>query len=99
MRDEFSAGGQCTIINGKQLKKPYPHIVKEILANQDTIKFLLHHPDEGIMMGIHDFWDFPYDSNDLYNSWLCMIESCFKLNKELEFVPIRELLESNAKPY
>lgn len=99
MRDDFSAGGQCTSINGELLKKPYPHIVQEILNNQDTIKALLYHPDEDILMGIHDFWDFDYDANDLYGSWLDMIESCFDENPQLSFVPIRELLENNAKPY
>lgn len=99
MRDDFSAGGQCMSINGKPLAKPYPHIVAEILKNHNRIKALLYHPDEDILMGIHDFWDFKYDANDLYGSWLQMIESCFKNNPQLSFIPIRGLLEENAKPY
>lgn len=99
MRDEFSAGGQCTIINGKLLKRPYPHIVQEILNNQERIKSLLLSPDEDLLMGIHDFWDFVYDPKDLYNSWLSMLETSFKENPQLSFVPIRKLLEEEAKPY
>ena len=50
-------------------------------------------------MGIHDFWDFVYDPKDLYNSWLSMLETSFKENPQLSFVPIRKLLEEEAKPY
>lgn len=97
MRDDFSAGGQCTILNGKTLERPYPHIVQEILKNHSRIKDLLNHPDEDILMSIHDYWDFPYNANDLYNSWLDMIEECFKENPQLSFVPIRKHIEDDAK--
>lgn len=99
MRDDFSAGGQCMSINGIPLKKPYPHIVAEILKNHNRIKALLYHPDEDLLMGINDFWDFRYNANDLYGSWLNMIENCFKKNSQLSFIPIRKLLEENAMPY
>ncbi|MBM6993664.1 MAG: hypothetical protein I3J02_10460 [Prevotella sp.] len=98
MRDDFSAGGKCTVINGKKLEKPYPHIVRELLLSHQQIKTLLINPDEDILRGIHDFWDFDYDENNLYASWLEMIVECFKNNPELSFIPIRELLESNAVP-
>nr|WP_308570937.1 hypothetical protein [uncultured Prevotella sp.] len=98
MRDDFSAGGKCTNINGKKLKKPYPHIVKELLLNHERIKEILNHPDDEILRGINDFWDFPYNSNDLYSSWLEMIEKSFYNNSQLAFIPIRELLKRGAKP-
>ncbi|MBP7857340.1 MAG: hypothetical protein KAZ98_05655 [Prevotella sp.] len=99
MRDDFSAGGQCYVINGEPLKTPYPHIVVELLKNHDQIKALLHHPDEDILRSISDYWDFSYKRADLYGSWLAMIEDCFQNNPQLSFVPIRELLEKNAKPF
>lgn len=99
IRDFFSAGGQCAAINGQPLERPYPHIVKEILDNQEIIKSLLLHPDADILMGIRDFWDFDYNPDNLYASWLDMIESTFESNPKLSYVPIRELLSSGAKPY
>lgn len=99
MRDDFSAGGKCSVINGKLLKTPYPHIVEELLKNHSRIKALLYHPDEDILMGIQDYWDFDYDKNDLYGSWLDMVVQCFFQNPQLAYVPIRELLENDANPY
>lgn len=99
MRDDFSAGGQCSVINGKQLERPYPHIVTELLKNHDRIKALLYHPDEDILRSISDYWDFQYRKDDLYGSWLEMLEDSFSKNPQLAFVPIRELLEKSAKPF
>lgn len=99
IRDEFSAGGKCTIINGERLTNPYPHIVKELLRCHEQIKYILRNPDEDIIRGIHDFWDFAFDEDNYYNSWLNMVEECFKLNPTLSFIPIRELLDSDAKPF
>jgi len=99
MRDDFSAGGQCFVINGEQLRRPYPHIVAELLKNHDRIKALLYHPDEDILRSIDEYWDFPYKKDDLYGSWLDMIEDCFNRNPQLSYVPIRELLEENANPF
>lgn len=98
MRDFFSAGGRVSVINGKALEKPYPHIVEEILKYHKRIKALLCHPDEEILWGIQDYWDFKYNKYDLYDSWLNMVESCFRVNPQLAEVPIRSLLEDNAKP-
>lgn len=99
MRDEFTAGGQCFVINGVELKNPYPHIVKELLMNHDQIKYLLNNPDNDLLMSIHDYWDFTFNENDLYGSWLEMIEKCFKNNPQLASIPIRPLLEEGAKPF
>lgn len=99
MRDDFSAGGSCKKINGQVLTKPYPHIVLELLKNREIIEALLKHPDEDLIRDIHEFWDFQYHVNDLYKSWLTMVENCFVSNNSLSFVPILKLLYSKAKPY
>ena len=99
MRDDFSAGGKCTHINGNRLEKTYPHIVYELLENHKLIKSILSNPDEDILNGIRDFWDFPYKESDLYTSWLEMIERTFQENPQLSFIPICNLLSSDAKPY
>lgn len=99
MRDNFTAGGKLDSINGVHLKRPYPHIVAEILKYHDMIKALLYHPDEDIILGIQEYWDFNYDNTDLYGSWLNMVETCFKESKRYSYVPIRKLLVEQAKPY
>lgn len=98
VRDMFSASGQLKVINGEPLKRPYPHIVKEVLKRNTQIKSLLKDPDEDIMKGIQDFWDFDYDRFDLYSSWINMVETCFKANPSLKHIPIRQLLENCAIP-
>lgn len=99
IRDEFSAGGKCDIINGVKLERPYPHIVRELLLSHEYIKELLQYPDEDIIRGIKDYWDFQYDESNLYESWLSMIEYSFKNNSDLAFINISDLLRNNAKPY
>lgn len=99
MRDDFSAGGKCTHINGEELEESYPHIVFELLQNHQLIKDILSKPDEDILNGIKDFWDFPYEDSNLYGSWVKMIESTFHENPQLCFIPICDLLSSGAKPY
>ena len=99
MRDDFSAGGKCTIINGEKLTTPYPHIVYELLQRNELIQKLLSNPDEDLERGIVEFWDFQYDQNNLYGSWINMVEKTFKNNPNLSNINIRSYLESNAKPY
>jgi hypothetical protein len=99
MRDDFSAGGKCTKINGEILEKPYPHVIQEILLHLDTIKKLLNNPDDELWKAIEDYWDFDYDQTNLYDSWLMMLEKTFKSNSDLSFIPIKDLIEKNAKPY
>jgi hypothetical protein len=100
IRDSFSAGGTCKKINGNILPVPYPHIVKELLAHNEKIHKLLEiEPDDEIIDCVNEFWDFDYNSNDLYGSWISMIETAFSKNDDLKDIPIRELLESNAKPF
>ena len=100
IRDAFSAGGTCKKINGKSLCTPYPHIVKELLShNSEIYRLLAIEPDEEIFNCINEFWDFDQDSKDLYGSWVSMVETAFGNNGDLKDIPIRNLLESNAKPY
>lgn len=100
IRDAFSAGGTCKKINGKSLYTPYPHIVKELLShNSEIYRLLAIEPDEEIFNCINEFWDFDQDSKDLYGSWVSMVETAFGNNSDLKDIPIRNLLESNAKPY
>lgn len=99
MRDDFSAGGQCNIINGQKLPTPYPHIVYELLQRNELIKKLLADPDEDLKRGIEEFWDFEYDRKNLYMSWINMVENTFHTNPKLKNIEIRLYLETNAKPY
>ncbi|MBQ9231251.1 MAG: hypothetical protein IJ190_08750 [Prevotella sp.] len=92
MRDFFSAGGTCSInVDGKL--HTFPHIVGEVLDKTTDIKNLLDNPDSDIIKDIECFWDFTYDRNDLFRSWLLMLEKHFSNNKTLKDVPIRKLIE------
>ncbi len=92
VRDLFTAGGMICEINGKRLSKPYPKIVGNLLDYKDGIVNLLKNPDYDIIEDIKDYWDFDYDSNDYYNSWMNMVENAFRNNPDLKGIPIRELL-------
>ncbi len=98
MRDFFSAGGTCKKINGIALDSPYPHIVIELLNYNPSIKALLDHPDKEIILGINDYWDFEYNPEKLYYSWVNMIEKSFHNNPDLKNIPIKKLLINNAVP-
>ncbi len=91
MRDFFSAGGVCNILyKGKY--RQYPHIVGEVVEKVPIIKKLLDNPDVELIKDIDDFWDFKYDRNNLFDSWLLMLEQHFSRNRTLSEVPIRELI-------
>lgn len=96
MRDMFTAGGSCKFINDQKLENPYPHIVGDVLNLLPRIKKILEAPDYKLIKSIEEFWDFDYDKNDLYNSWLNMIERKFFSQEELKHIPIRKLIESDA---
>lgn len=49
------------------------------------------------MKGIEEFWNFKYNRDDLYASWLNMIENKFNSQKELKNIPIRKLIEMEVK--
>lgn len=95
-RDLFTSGGCYNCINGKKLETPYPHIVGELLNSAPRIKKLLKTPDYKLMKSIEDFWDFKYDKNNLYSSWLSTIENKFNSQIELRDIPIRKLIEQEA---
>lgn len=74
--------------------------MKELLShNSEIYRLLAIEPDEEIFNCINEFWDFDQDSKDLYGSWVSMVETAFGNNSDLKDIPIRNLLESNAKPY
>ena len=98
MRDIFTAGGNIKYIDGKQLVKPYPHIVGEVLRFLPLIKDILNKPDEDILDSIKERWSFKFDNSNLFESWLDMIDYKFKSQKSLKDIPIRNLIERNAVP-
>lgn len=98
MRDMFTAGGNIKSIDGIKLDKPYPHIVGEVLIYLHLIKDILDNPDDDIYESIADHWEFKYDRNNLYESWIEMIEQKFKSQNNLKDIPIRELIQRNAIP-
>lgn len=91
MRDEFTAGGKCKVAkDGVDIE--VPHFVKELLDNWDLIKRMLTEPDDELLSEIFDYWDFPYDKNNLLESWLQMVEVAFRKNSRMSHVLIRSLL-------
>lgn len=96
MRDLFTAGGSYHYINGQRLNTPYPHIVGDLLNTLPRIKKILKDPDYQLIKSIEEFWSFKYNRNDLYSSWLNMIEKKFNSQDELKDIPIRDLIEAEA---
>lgn len=90
MRDTFSAGGQITSINGNRLPMPYPKIVGKILHYRASIETLLKHPDSCILADIDEYWDFEYDKENLYESWINMVVKQYSDSK----IPIEKHLRS-----
>ncbi len=87
MRDSFTAGGVAIIGNLR-----CPKIVGNLIKHSKTIKKLLDHPDIDIVEDIRDYWDFDYDEQDYYSSWLNMVERAFNHNPDLKHINIRKLI-------
>ena len=92
VRDEFSASGMVTSINGEKLKNPYPQIAKTVLDYRPMIKKLLNNPDVELAIDIQEMWDFCYNKDDLYSSWIEMVTKEFKENKDTSFINIKKHL-------
>ena len=92
VRDELSRSGQLQSINGKRLSRPYPKIAKTVLDYRMYIKRLLLNPDNELMIDISEMWDFPYDKNHLYESWIDMVAKEFRENKDTSFIDIKRHL-------
>lgn len=92
MRDAFTAGGKIKTYNGQLLQRRYPAIVGRLIKHLDVIKKLLLNPDEDLITDIQDFWDFNYNKNNLFESWISAVENEFKKNKELDFINIRTII-------
>lgn len=90
MRDTFSAGGKVTSINGNTLPFPYPKIVGKILRYRVFIEALLKHPDSSILADINEYWDFEYDKENLYESWIAMVVKQYSNSK----IPIEKHLRN-----
>jgi hypothetical protein len=97
IRDKFSAGGQCQEINGKQLDHPYPHIVKVVLEHLDQIENLLTCPDKNLRDEICEYWGEYKLKKNIYQQWIDRLETSFKKNAKLKYIPIRILVDGKAK--
>ena len=95
VRDGFTASGQARSINGIPLAKPYPKIAKTVLDHHPIIKGLLVNPDAELSIDIHEMWDFKYDKDNLYLSWIEMVSREFKKNRYLSFIDIKKHLINN----
>lgn len=89
VRDEFTGSGQIHSINGEKLKKPYPKIVGTILKYRADIKRLLLNPDNELMIDISEMWDFVYQKDKLYESWIDMVTRELKSNRDTSFIDIK----------
>ena len=94
VRDEFSGSGQLQNINGKRLIKPYPKIAKTVLDYRANVKKLLQDPDKELLIDISEMWDFPYQRDNLYGSWINMVTKEFKNNKDTSFIDIKTHLQN-----
>lgn len=90
IRDEFSAGGQITHVNGKKLRNPIPQIFNRIVQHSDTIKKLLESKENDIESLIKEFRPDMFNSSNYYKFW---IEECLKLGDEFD-VPIEEWIKN-----
>ena len=81
MRNVFSAGGRVTSINGNKLSIPYPKIVGKILHYREFIEALLKHPDTRILADTDEYWDFEYDKENLYESWITIVAKQYSNSK------------------
>ncbi len=97
VRDGFTASGQVKCINGVQLDRPYPKIAKTVLDYRPQIYEMLSNPDPELSIDISEMWDFEYDKDDLYLSWIDMVSREFKKNKYLSYIDIRKHLLNEDK--
>lgn len=92
VRDEFTGSGQIQSINGKSLIRPYPKIVGTVLNYRAYIKRLLQNPDKELMIDISEMWDFEYQKDNLYDSWINMVTTELNINRDTSFIDIKSHL-------
>lgn len=92
MRDNFSASGKVTFVNGKRLPESsrYPHLVKTIVDAAPTIERLLQNPSIETMELIKEYNPHLLRGGNLYQSWL---EDCISYSKT-DGAPLLEWIET-----
>ena len=70
-----------------------PHIVYELINSAKKIKKYLDDPDYELIKDIADYWNFKYDKNKLFDSWLKNMELVFLRSRDFKRIPIRKLIE------
>lgn len=93
IRDLYSAGGQITHVNGKQLERPVAQVFNIIVEYADDIKATLRHPSKEMRMLISDYNPALLKKDDMYEAWLDICCEFAKANK----VPLREWIEQKPK--
>jgi hypothetical protein len=95
-RDLFSAGGVCVEVDGKEIKNPYPQIVKVLLDYAPQIKSILDNPNDFVLGELEQYWEV-VDYGSLYEQWVARTEHAFNSQKEKKHIPIRSYIESGSK--
>lgn len=72
-RDLFSAGGQWTKLNGRELRVPYPAVLGRLMEVMPEVKMLMEDKD----LEIREFNPGLYYSNNKFSTWFHQINNCF----------------------
>ncbi len=92
-RDNFSAGGQYTAVNGHKLRFKLPHIVGELLAQSAKIKYYLNNP-KLIQAEVLEFYPELLQNGErkIYHTWLMLTDKVIQnLTISTEHKTIRQL--------
>lgn len=89
IRDFYSAGGQITQVNGKNINPHVPQVFARIVKLSDEIHSKLTNPTNELVMLIKDYNPLLMKGGDLYNNWLNI---CMEYAKPAK-VPLREWIE------
>lgn len=91
LRDMFSAGGRrdIKIKTGEHIQ--CSALVKRLIDSKENIQKLLEDPDADLLDDIEEYWDFNYDKDNLFVSWLKIVDDMFKSNLGLKNVSVYDI--------
>ena len=69
-RDDFSAGGRITIIDGKHLNVSLPRVYQTILKYSTKVFKLLSKPDDEMLALIKEFNPQLLNNGEVFENWL-----------------------------
>lgn len=95
LRDMFSAGGRKSIIKKDGEKVPCSAMMWRLFKCSKHIKEMMVNPDDDLIDDIGRYWDLEILHNNLYESWLKVLDRIFRENEKIGSISVKDIFQED----